>query len=143
MNYDIVEKMMIKDEGIRYQLYEDSKMNTTIGIGYNIERNGISKKIALDIFKECYGEIIRDLDKIFIDQSFLTFPENIQMVLFNMRFQMGYRGFRLFKKMIKAIKKQDWQEMIVEMKDSRWYNKYRLRANRLVDMVQEVINGQR
>ena len=83
------------------------------------------------------NEIITDLNLIFIDQSFFAFPENIQMVLFNMRFQMGYTGFRRFKRMIACVKVYDWAGMIKEMVGSNWYRNYTTRAERLIKLVEQ------
>ena len=138
MNYNDTIEMMIQDEGEKFQLYVDTTGNATIGIGYNIARNGISKHISREIFKECFHEVIRDLDLIFIVPGFFAFPDQIQTVLFNMRFQLGYQGFRNFKKMIVAVQQTNWPEMIKEMKDSRWYRNFTNRADRLIEKVSEV-----
>ena len=140
MDFDKLAEMMIHDEDEVFQIYQDINGNWTIGIGYNLSANGISKNISRMLFKECLDEFISDLCLIFIDQSYFAFPSNIQMVLFNMRFQMGYTGFRRFKKMIRAVKVYDWHGMIREMKDSVWYKKYTSRAERLIVLVQEVIH---
>ena len=141
MGFDEVIKMMIRDEGEKYQVYQDDRGNQTIGIGYNLSSRGISKNISRQLFKECANEIITDLNLIFIDQSFFAFPENIQMVLFNMRFQMGYTGFRRFKKMIQNVKIYNWNGMIKEMIDSQWYKNYTTRAERLIKMVENEMRG--
>jgi len=46
--------------------------------------------------------------------------------------------FRHFKKMIAAVKDQDFSKAAVEMKDSRWYRQVGHRAVTLVNMVTEV-----
>ena len=130
-------KMMIEDEGERFKPYLDDNQNVTIGIGYNLTGRGISKKISRMLFKECMDKIITDLNLIFIDQNFFAFPENIQKVLFNMRFQMGYTGFRRFKKMIACVKVYDWVGTIKEMIDSNWYRNYTTRAERLIKLVKQ------
>ena len=140
MNYKATEQMMIDDEGETFILYKDSRGFWTIGIGYCIEKRGISKKMSRMLFREVYNENIRDLDHIFTDVGFHTLPDNIQMVLFNMRYQLGYTGFRGFRRMIQAVKKYNWEEMIVEMKDSKWYHNFQDRADRLIALINEEIN---
>ncbi len=139
MNYEKLLEMMITDEGERFKVYTDDRGNQTIGIGYNLSSRGISLAISRSLFKECRDEVLSDLVLIFIDQGFHSFPEQIQMVLFNMRFQMGSGGFRKFKKMIAAVKVYDWQEMIKEMKDSQWYRNYTTRAKKLITRVKDVV----
>ena len=140
MNFDKLTDMMIQDEDEKFQIYQDDNGNWTVGIGYNLSANGISKNVSRMLFKECTQEFLGDLSLIFIDQTYFAFPSNIQMVLFNMRFQMGYTGFRRFKRMILAVKVYDWYGMIREMKDSIWYHKYTSRAERLIALVEEVID---
>jgi len=81
--------------------------------------------------KECYADII----VLFLD--FVLFPESIQHVLLDMRFQLGGRGFRGFKKMITAVNKGDYKEMIVQMRDSAWYRQVTSRAEHLIKMMKE------
>ncbi|MEA2061034.1 MAG: hypothetical protein U9P10_11105 [Thermodesulfobacteriota bacterium] len=40
------------------------------------------------------------------------------MVTMDMRFNLGYDGFRKFKNMIKAARQQDFHSAVREMKDS-------------------------
>ena len=48
-------------------------------------------------------ECLEDLETIF--QAFDLLPESVQQVLVDMRFNMGSKGFRAFKKMISAVQK--------------------------------------
>jgi hypothetical protein len=56
-------------------------------------------------------------------------------VLVDMRFQLGDAGFRKFKRMIRAIRREDHVGMIREMRDSRWYRQTPERAEDLIRMV--------
>lgn len=85
------------------------------------------------------AECVDDLRKnIFID--FDKLPENIQLVLVDMRFQLGSYTFRKFKKMINAVANRNWSEMIKQMKDSAWYRQTTKRAENLILMVNDVID---
>ena len=61
------------------------------------------------------------------------------MVLMDMRFNLGYEGFRGFKKMIHAVHVDDPAEMIRQMKDSLWYHQLPGRAEDLIRMVEVFI----
>jgi lysozyme len=50
----------------------------------------------------------------------------------NMMFNLGYPRFCKFKKMIKAVKDEDWLEAAEQMQDSRWYKQVTNRADRLI-----------
>ena len=50
-------------------------------------------------------------------------------------FQLGYKNFSSFKKMIKAIKIQDYELTIREMKLSRWNKQTPKRARLLINKI--------
>jgi len=81
-------------------------------------------------------ECRRDLEEIF--QGFDLLPEPVQLVLVDMRFNLGPNRFRNFKRMIAAVKNQDFNGAAAEMKDSRWYSQVGERAKTLVKMMSEV-----
>lgn len=70
------------------------------------------------------------------ENRFDLLPESAQRVLVDMRFNLGYQGFRKFKKMIKAVKQQDFHTAAREMKESPWYHQVGARAERLTKMMQ-------
>ena len=80
-------------------------------------------------------ECLQDLETLF--QAFDQLPESVQRVLVDMRFNLGPNRFRHFKKMIAAVKNQDFAQAAAEMKDSRWYSQVGQRARTLVNMMQE------
>ena len=75
--------------------------------------------------------------KIF--ENFNDLPEQIQLVLADMRFQLGNNGFREFKKLIKAVKRKDWKEMKINMANSLWYKQTNNRAKELIGLVEQVV----
>ena len=52
-----------------------------------------------------------------------------------MRFQLGYSGFRKFKKMIKAVKENKWLKAQNEIRDSKYYNQVTKRAERVIKLL--------
>ncbi|WP_320040782.1 glycoside hydrolase family protein [uncultured Desulfobacter sp.] len=137
MDFVAVRKMLIEDEGLRLKPYKCTAGKLTIGVGRNIEDKGISENEAVFLLGNDISECVDDLISLF--NNFLQMPENIQHVLINMRFQLGPRGFRGFRMMIKAAKSADWPEMIRQMKDSSWYVQTPNRANNLISMVEELV----
>jgi len=137
MDFVAVRQMLIKDEGLRLKPYRCTAGKLSIGVGRNIEDKGISEKEAVFLLGNDISECVDDLSSLFDD--FLQLPENIQHVLINMRFQLGPKGFRGFRMMIKAVKAADWPEMIRQMKDSSWYVQTPNRANRLIRLVEGLV----
>ncbi len=125
--------MLIEHEGIKYAPYLCTAGKTTIGIGHNLDDKGISKAVVELLYNEDVAEVESDLKAIFDD--FYTLPEQIQLVLADMRFQLGYKGFRSFKLMINTVKDRNWPGMFLQMKNSDWYHQTPKRANDLLNMV--------
>lgn len=130
---DIEEQLTIH-EGIRQFPYRCTAGKLTIGIGRNIEARGISEKEARYLLRNDIAACTRDLKDIF--PGYKKLPVGVQNTLIDMRFQLGYGKFRKFKKMIKAVKKRDFKEMVTQMIDSSWYRQVPGRANYLILLVQ-------
>ncbi len=137
MNTKEIKKQLIRHEGLRLMPYKCTAGKLTIGVGHNLEANGITEGIAMLMLDNDLSEVLHFLTTEF--KNFYRFPEQIQHVLVDMRFQLGGAGFMKFKKMILAIDNTDWDEMIIQMKDSAWYYQVPNRANNLIEMVKEVI----
>ena len=139
MNRYRVEEQLIEHEGERLKLYQCSAGKATIGIGHNLTDRGITKEMSRFIFQCDLQECIVDLQSFVFPGQFESFPENIQHVLIDMRFQLGFIRFRDFKKMIAAFKKMDLAEAVIQMEKSKWFLQVPSRANNLIKMVEELI----
>jgi len=138
MNISQVRQLLLKHEGLRFTPYRCSAGKLTIGIGRNLEDKGITEQEALYLFENDIQECARDLANNVFHGLFFEFPDGIQTVLINMRFQLGAKGFRSFKKMIKAVLDRDYPEMINQMEDSKWYRQVPERAEGLIEIVRSV-----
>ncbi len=136
MDHKKLKKMLIEHEGIKYAPYICTAGKTTIGIGHNLDDKGISKAVVDLLYAEDIAEVETDLKVIFDD--FDTLPEQIKLVLADMRFQLGQGGFRAFRRMIAAVKNKNWPMMITQMNKSEWYKQTQHRANDLIRMVLDV-----
>lgn len=112
-------KTLERHEGFRSEPYRCSAGKLTIGIGRNLEDKGISYAESRYLLKNDLDECRRDLEKIF-HPRFNNYPDHIQEVLMNMRFQLGLNGFRSFKKFIAAIWGWDFAKAQAEGLDSKW-----------------------
>lgn len=75
---------------------------------------------------------ITGLIRVFRDHSMPIVTSNPRHIaLISMMFNLGYGRFRGFKKMILAVKNDDWDEASVQAKDSRWYKQVGSRGKRL------------
>ena len=124
---------LIRDEGLRLKVYEDSLGIATIGVGRNLSGKGISHSEALLLLEHDIDEAIADL------ATFPWFPllgTARQHVLVNMRFNLGPVRFRIFKRMLTALAAGDYQKAAVSMRESKWYGQVKGRAVRLVRQMQ-------
>jgi len=136
---ETIEELLIRHESIRFKPYLCSAGRTTIGVGRNLSDKGITEEEATYLLRNDIDECLRDLANLVFKGQFYEFPKPIQMVLMDMRFQLGPAGFRKFKKMIQAFKDQNYSKAIEEMMDSNWYHQTRNRAEDLIEMVRGVI----
>jgi len=125
MNKNLMD-MIKKHEGFRSKPYICTAGKMTIGYGRNIEDIGISEQEATFLIKNDINRSIIELEFIFSD--FNTFSENRQNALIDMIFNLGSNRFNSFKKMIKAINKNDWNEASIQAENSKWHNQVKNRA---------------
>ena len=137
MDLKKLKQMLIKHEGKKLWPYKCTAGKLTIGIGHNLDAKGISNAVADLMYEEDIMEVINDLHKIF--ENFNDLPEQIQLVLANMRFQLGDSGFRKFNKLIKSVERKDWKRMKINMANSLWYKQTNNRAKELIGLVEQVM----
>ena len=138
MTDSVIIAQLIEHEGMRLKPYKCPAGKTTIGIGRNIEDNGITEEEAIYLLKNDIAICVIDLQKIF-DGRFWALPEIAQRVLVDMRFNLGGAGFRKFKKMIAAINANDFMTAALEMKNSRWSEQVGNRAKTLIQMMLKAV----
>ena len=124
-----------RDEGFRPKPYRCTAGKLTIGYGRNIEDVGINEAEAEMLLCNDIEEATADLMDIFPGWFDYMWPKKEALV--NMRFNLGPARFRKFKKMISAVKAEDWQEAAKQAKDSKWYNQVGDRAKRIVATLAE------
>jgi len=125
-----VQEYVKKNEGLRLKPYLCTAGKWTIGYGHNLE-NGISEYVAEAILDEDIRTAIEDVLDIFSndkDEFQLILSYNRYTALVDMMFNLGKSRFLTFKKMIKAIKKKDWDRAADELLDSKYANQVKQRA---------------
>lgn len=116
---------LIRHEGYRRHLYEDSEGIMTIGVGYNIQEKGLPDYIIRLLLADSLKEAREELARIY-PYRHLSRPR--QDVLLNMIFNMGAPRLQTFKKMWAAIKDNDFDTAADEMLLSRWADQVGQRA---------------
>ena len=133
----VARETIIKHEGFRSKPYKDTVGKLTIGFGRNLEDVGISWAEAMFMLENDLARIEADLEDFF-GKDWKDLPLYIKVVLMDMCYNLGFRGFRSFRKMIQAVRERDWDRMIEEMLDSKWARQVPNRAKDLIKMVENV-----
>ncbi len=141
MNIDKLREELASDEGCKYEVYLDHLGLPTFGIGHLItkddpeygkdvgsvvEQSRVQSAFNLDI-----TVTLEDCQRLYKD--FNDLPEEVQLIIANMMFNLGYPRLSKFKGMKANVDAKDWSGAANEMVDSKWYTQVTNRARRLVD----------
>jgi len=149
IDLDVLREQLEFDEGCKYEIYNDHLGLATFGIGHLVREDDpehgkplgtpISEERVIEAFESDIKETIKGCVDTFDD--FYLLPEEVQLIIANMMFNLGYPRFNKFVKMIKAIDARDWDEAANQMVDSKWYRQVPNRAKRLEHRMREVANA--
>ena len=147
MNKDRLYKQLKEDEGEVLKVYNDHLGYLTFGIGHLITQKDpeaewpIGEPVSEERVKECFDKDVEtSITEIkFMVKDFDDKPDIVQEVLVNMLFNLGYHRLSAFKKFLKAIKNNDWNEAAKEGRDSRWYTRVTMRAERLMSKLEALV----
>jgi lysozyme len=116
-----------EEEGFKGVVYKCSEGFDTIGYGTRLPIiEAEAELIAEYRLNKAKAELTSYLYNLDISQEAWS-------ILFNMSYQLGVRGVLKFKKMIKALEKQDYKTASKEGLDSLWARQTPKRAKRLME----------
>ena len=131
---------LANDEGCKYEVYLDHLGYPTFGIGHLITDDdpecgaSVGTEVDNDRVKEAFETdvetVLSDCERLYV--QFEHLPEEVQLIVANMMFNMGYTRLSKFKGMKRGVDARDWEAAADEMVDSRWYKQVSRRADRLV-----------
>ena len=140
MNIEQLRKELEMDEGVKYEIYNDHLGYATFGIGHLVRDSDpehgqeigtpVSEERVIAAFDEDVQDVLADCERLYND--FNVLPEECQMIIANMMFNMGRPRLSKFKGMKAGVDAQDWNKAADEMIDSNWYKQVPNRAGRLV-----------
>jgi len=135
------------DEGCVNEIYLDHLGYETFGIGHLVTKKdpeygepvgtAVSDKRVQEVFEADITTTLEDCRKLYDD--FDELPEEVQLIIANMLFNMGLPRLSKFRGMKAAVDDRDWERAADEMVDSLWYNQVTNRADRLVQRMKEVV----
>ena len=135
------------DEGCVNEIYICPAGHPTFGVGHMITKKdpehgqpvgtSISDERVREAFEADITITLQDCEKLYPD--FADLPEEVQLIIANMLFNMGLPRLSKFTGMKSAVDDRDWHRAADEMVDSLWYNQVTTRADRLVQRMREVV----
>ena len=145
MNIEQLREELKEDEGCKYEIYLDHLGLPTHGIGHLITEwdEEYEKKVGTEVSEERVNECFaKDVETVLEDckvlySNFDELPEEVQLILANMMFNMGRTRLSKFSKLKLAVDDEDWMEASIQMEDSRWYKQVPNRAERLCKRMRE------
>ena len=140
MNIEQLRKELEVDEGVKYEIYNDHLGYPTFGIGHLVRDSDpeagaalgtpISEDRVIEAFNEDVETVLSDCAILYDD--FDELPEEAQLIIANMMFNLGRPRLSKFKGMKSGVYSRDWNKAADEMIDSAWYRQVPNRAGRLV-----------
>ncbi len=146
MDIEVLKQQLKEDEGCEYEIYLDHLGYKTCGIGHlcratdpenNLE---VGDSVSVERVNELFAE---DIEKVLDDctilyDNFYELPEEAQLIIANMMFNLGRPRLSAFKKMKAAVDDHNWIEAAIQMEDSKWAKQVPNRANRLCDRMRNI-----
>ena len=146
MNIEQLREELKIDEGVKYEIYLDHLSLPTCGVGHLIKETDpefgldVGTKIDEERVNELFDEDIKvTLDECtYLYEDFYTLPEEAQLIIANMMFNLGRPRLSKFLKMKKHRDNRDFVSASEEMKNSKWYRQVTNRADRLVERMKAI-----
>ena len=140
MNIEQLRKELEVDEGVKYEIYNDHLGYPTFGIGHLVRDTDpeagaalgtpVTEDRVIEAFNEDVDTVLDDCYILYDD--FDKLPEEAQLIIANMMFNLGRPRLTKFKGMKAGVDARDWKKAADEMVDSAWYRQVPNRAGRLV-----------
>lgn len=154
---ETLEQQLIRHEGYRTKVYQDTKGIPTIGVGFNLLRpdaSNLVQRVGADYTQVLHGKQALNDPQIMqlfrydlsntvsqarqIVKNYDAQPKEVQGIIVNMVYNLGPRGFSTFKRAIAAIEARDYATAAREMENSAWYRQVGKRSRELVKQMQRV-----
>ena len=100
----------------------------------------VGTPVSEDRVSTCFNRdvhtVLSECERLYED--FSSLPEDVQRIIANMMFNMGYPRLSKFKGMKAGVDARDWNQAADEMVDSVWYRQVTNRADRLVERMRRI-----
>jgi lysozyme len=132
MNRERLVEDLKRDEGVRLKPYECTAGKLTIGVGRNIQDNGISVAEAELMCANDVDRCCAELDASFAWWRKMT--EGRQRALCNMCFNLGITRLRTFARTLRALEDGRYDDAANHALESQWARQVGARAKRIAEL---------
>jgi lysozyme len=122
-----------RHEGVKLKPYKCSAGKLTIGVGKNIEDNGITLEEAEYLLQNDIAEARSQLLNSFPWMSTLNDARISAMI--NFTFNVGIGTVKKFKNALEHLKNREFDEAATEMLNSRWSEQVGARSKEIADQI--------
>lgn len=130
-------KDLIRDEGVRTKPYRDSRGFLTIGVGHNLDSEGL-----------CQAAVDAQLDHDIRTKAYPLYqslpwlvehPEPVQRALLNMAFNVGVHKLLTFKETLELIRLKQYAVAADHILRLPYASQVGSRASRIADLLRSVV----
>ena len=149
MNKDQLREELAEDEGCKFEIYLDHLGLPTYGIGHLVVEGDpeygqpvgtpVDEERVRQVFNLDIASTLDECQVLYPD--FDDLPEECQLIIANMMFNMGRPRLSKFKDMKAAVDARSWNAAADAMVDSRWHDQVPNRAKRLVKRMRALADG--
>ena len=125
-------KQLIRDEGLKLAPYRDTVGKLTIGVGRNLDDNGITEAEAIHMLQNDIAVSERELSRY---PWFMQLDPIRRDAIVNMHFNLGLPRLLTFRNMIAALDGGNYTKAANEALDSKWANQVGERAIRVARQI--------
>lgn len=144
-----IKSMIFFEEGVKHDAYYDPKHLLTIGVGHLVTNNDAERKITMKqivfgstistdqiikLYEYDMATTLNGLNERIV--GYPTFKPAFKSVLISMGYNMGVPRLTKFVNMLRAMRCDDDEGVIRELKDSDYYKQLPERVNRLIDVIE-------
>jgi len=131
-----VKEQLLKHEGLKLKPYRCPAGKLTIGVGRNLEANGISQKEAFILLENdilrCESELLDEIPEVYSGLN-----DNRKLVLLNLCFNLGITGLLGFKNTLAFVGAGDFERAANGMFASKWAKQVGVRSIELSELMRK------
>ena len=118
LDFDLLKKRLVDFEGLVLKPYHCSQNYLSIGVGRNLDSNGITEAEAMYLLDNDIHKVKEQLDKQW--EVWRTFPDAAKYVCIDVAFNMGINTWMSFRKTRAYMELGEWEKAASEILDSKY-----------------------